>query len=473
MGRGRERAARARIIICGVLLAFIAGGCAGTAAVDLADAGRTRAYEPGVPNFDMEAVVRISAGASSVDVYNSIPFASLVYVKSGDRYEAEYDLVVQLLDRESKAVLLEKTELRRFSVSDFDSTQSYRTRVDVVPLDVSPGSYVVDVMLTDERSQATARRRQSIQIPEPGSEAPFVSRILVEGLAEDGEYAPVVSLHMPAMVDSLRATIQVFNLSRERPTEILMRLVRFATDTTVASPPYWLAPGRGSLAYLGAHFDRGDTLQVTRRPVGPDVEDAEIVFSLPSLMPGIHELRIEARRGEGEEILGQSRILSVKNEAFPEMAVLDDLIEALAYIAFEREIAEIRSAETPAEKKRRFDAFWGSLVPNRNAAANLIKLYYGRIEEANLFFTGYKEGWKTDRGMIYTILGPPLYVDRSFDTEVWHYSYSERDPVNTFVFERVQPFRDEPFDNFILQRRPYYQNEWSRAVDRWREGQVL
>ena len=460
-------------IICGAILTLIVGGCAGPAAVDLADAGRTRVYEPGVPNFDMEAVVRLSGGAPSVEIYNSIPFASLVYVKAGDRYEAEYELIVQLLDRGSKSVLQEKTETRRLSVSDFDSTQSYRTHIEVVPLEVSPGSYVVDVMLTDAGSRATARRRQSITIPEPGPGEPFVSRILIEGLSEDGGYAPVVSLHMPAMVDSLRATIQIFNLAEERPSQVLMRLVRFATDTTVASPPYWLAPGRGSLPYVGAFFDRVDTLQVTRRAIGPDVDDAEIVFSLPSLMPGIHELRIEARSSEGEVMLGQSRVLSVKNRAFPEMAVLDDLIEALAYIAFEREIEEIRAGKTPSEKKRRFDAFWGSLVPNRNAAANLIKLYYGRIEEANLFFTGYKEGWKTDRGMIYTILGPPLYVDRSFDMEVWHYSYSDRDPVNTFVFERVQPYRDEPFENYILQRRPYYQQEWSRAVDRWREGQVL
>ena len=38
-------------------------------------------------------------------------------------------------------------------------------------------------------------------------------------------------------------------------------------------------------------------------------------------------------------------------------------------------------------------------------AKELIKNYYGRLQHANLFFTSYLEGWKTDRGMIFMIFG--------------------------------------------------------------------
>jgi hypothetical protein len=75
--------------------------------------------------------------------------------------------------------------------------------------------------------------------------------------------------------------------------------------------------------------------------------------------------------------------------------------------------------------------------------------------------------------MVYVVMGPPLYVDQRIETETWHYSYGDRDPANTFVFEKVQHDVDQPFENYILQRRPYFQREWTRAVDLWRRGDVL
>jgi len=159
---------------------------------------------------------------------------------------------------------------------------------------------------------------------------------------------------------------------------------------------------------------------------------------------------------------------------FPRLTTLDELIDALAYIAYDRELAYIRAAPTPHEKKRRFDAFWGSLVQNRQVAANLLKLYYSRVEEANLFFTTYKEGWKTDQGMVYIVMGPPVVVEHFFDTEVWYYSYADRDPLNTFTFERARPYgANALFRNYFLRRRPIYEQMWIRAVERWRSGAVL
>ena len=154
---------------------------------------------------------------------------------------------------------------------------------------------------------------------------------------------------------------------------------------------------------------------------------------------------------------------------------MEEMVEALAYVAYPREIEHIRAAPTPLEKKRRFDAFWGELLPNRRVAASLIERYYSRIEEANLLFTSFKEGWKTDRGMVYVILGPPGYVDRRLDGEVWHYAtFAGRDPLHTFTFERVRTSEgDAVFENYVLQRRPYYEQVWFRALDRWRDGTVL
>jgi len=40
---------------------------------------------------------------------------------------------------------------------------------------------------------------------------------------------------------------------------------------------------------------------------------------------------------------------------------------------------------------------------------------------ANYFFTSYKPGWMTDRGMIYIVLGPPVILHKGDDFEEWIY----------------------------------------------------
>lgn len=456
-----------------IAIAILAAGCSGPSSIDSPDAGRTVAYEPGVPNFDMESVVRLAEGEPVVDVYFAIPHSSLVFVQADGRYVAEYEAIVQLTDRDGAAAVVEEIVTDTLAVATYDSTTSHLTHTRKVTLTAPPGEYVADVTMTDRSSEASVRRRQSVRIAPVVDEEPFISRPLLEARRDRSAFEPIVSMHLPARMDSLRASIHLYNLSEQSRLDVTMRLLAFRSDTTVASPPYWLVPTRASLQYRGVDYEEIDTVQVSRRPMDAVDETAVVVFSLPTLSSGIYRLTITAADNGGETLLQRERILSVKNESFPSLTSLDDLVDALTYIAFDDEIEDIREAGSFLERKRRFDAFWGSLVANRNLAANLIRLYYGRIEEANLFFSGYKEGWKTDRGMIYTILGPPIYVDKRVGLEIWHYSYGARDPTNTFVFERAIQQGEDPFETYILQRRPYYQHEWSRAVDRWRDGEVL
>lgn len=460
-------------IIVSALAILVLASCSGPRAIDSSDAGRTRAYEPGVPNFDMETVVRARADSVVVEAHISMPMSSLVFVRDGEGFVAHYEMIAEVTDRASKDLVLDEIQTQSIRLSDYDSTVSTVPHIRRIDLDVPAGSYVVQIMLTDGTTGESATRRQAVGVPVFGMGEPYVSRIHLEAQRDGSAFEPLVSLHMPEMLDSLRASIQLLNARPDGGLTVSMELVRFRSDTAVASPPYWLIPSRGSLAYRGIFYDEADTLQVARRDLSTAEGDAVVEFSLPQLSRGMFGLTIEGSDTSGTPFIRRERILSVKNETFPQIALLDDLVEALAYIAYEDEIEVIQEASTTAEKKRRFDAFWGSLVPNRNRAANLIKLYYGRIEEANLFFTTHKEGWKTDRGMVYVIMGPPIYVDNRVDTEIWHYSYGDDNPVKNFVFDKTQNQRDEAFVNYILERRPFYQQEWFRALDLWRSGDVL
>lgn len=92
--------------------------------------------------------------------------------------------------------------------------------------------------------------------------------------------------------------------------------------------------------------------------------------------------------------------------------------------------------------------------------------YFNNVEMANLHFTSYKEGWKTDRGMLFIVLGLPTAVYKFTDREVWEYKTLVYDMSFTFI---RSPTVFDP-ENYVLIRDKKYQLEWYEIVDLWRKA---
>ncbi|NNE71084.1 MAG: GWxTD domain-containing protein, partial [Rhodothermales bacterium] len=149
------------------------------------------------------------------------------------------------------------------------------------------------------------------------------------------------------------------------------------------------------------------------------------------------------------------------------------LRDALTYIATDDEMDRLRAATTPLAQKEAFDAFWGRNIADPNTAARTLERYFTRVEEANGTFSDFKEGWKTDRGMVYIVMGPPLYQEDSIEELRWFYSYDERNAGRYFVFDRVQGYPDElDMPHYVLKRSMEQEREWRLAVTRWRNGRA-
>ncbi|MGA7306897.1 MAG: GWxTD domain-containing protein [Rhodothermales bacterium] len=468
----------ANTILSLVVLALLTSSCGSSSALDSQLSGRTLVYSPGVPNFDLEAIATLRGDQSGIDLYIGLPKASLIFLKRGDEYVARYEVSIELRDEDDKYTLDDLTWSDTVRVADYEETQQYDQMIIQRRFNTEEGRYIVDATITDNNSEQIAERRLRLEVFSRETTGFALSRIRVEAREGAEPFKPIVSYHLPSSLDSLRSVVELYNVPPGEKVLVEMSLVSFPSDTSVANPPYWLTPNIGSLTYQGVDFSKPDTVQVTRRVLGDVQEDVTIEFTFPSLTHGTYRMTIEARSEdappEEAEILKRQRNLSIKSEDFPHVSTLNQLIDALSYIAYERELKEIRAGATVEERRARFDAFWGKLVNNREAARNLIKQYYGRVEEANLFFTGQKEGWKTDRGMVYIILGAPVFVEYSYDMQIWHYSYSDRDALNSFDFRRVRPFGNTAdFENYILLRRPFYERAWTRAIERWRSGSML
>lgn len=154
-------------------------------------------------------------------------------------------------------------------------------------------------------------------------------------------------------------------------------------------------------------------------------------------------------------------------EFYPKTRTPISLLEPLRYLLSAREYLKLNSF---VNTKTAIDSFWLSSSGNINRSKELIRVYYSRVHFANKYFTSYTEGWRTDRGMIYTIFGSPQTIYKSDDVERWIYGETRNLSSMDFYFERTK----NHFSNkhFVLNRQEVYKSSWYQAVDTWRNGRV-
>jgi GWxTD domain-containing protein len=155
----------------------------------------------------------------------------------------------------------------------------------------------------------------------------------------------------------------------------------------------------------------------------------------------------------------------VEPNKFPTITKTFDMVNPMIYILTRDERVKLFAAENP---KKELDAIWLNLGGNKSQAKKLIKAFYKRVEFANINFTTYKPGWKTDKGMIYVVYGKPDEVFRFNDKEIWRYNKKGSFSEITFIFyKRENTFSDNIYD---LERNERYNQIWYPMVEQWRNG---
>ncbi|MBB6611226.1 GWxTD domain-containing protein [Pontibacter sp. Tf4] len=160
-----------------------------------------------------------------------------------------------------------------------------------------------------------------------------------------------------------------------------------------------------------------------------------------------------------------ARGLLVEPWHFPQVTMAREMLQPLIYLTTSTERERLFKAPDP---KKAIDDFWLSVAGEKHLARELIRTYYGRVEQANKLYTSYKPGWATDRGMIYLIYGPPSDISRVGSTETWIYRQTEMQPYVKFVFTKKENNFTE--NHYELVRRREYEESWYSAVAKWRAG---
>ncbi|GEO03074.1 hypothetical protein AAE02nite_07380 [Adhaeribacter aerolatus] len=224
---------------------------------------------------------------------------------------------------------------------------------------------------------------------------------------------------------------------------VSVQLKQYETDFPAALPPFSLSQKKVSPTL--------SLIQTSEIPVGQNVTLAR---------EGLYVL------DAGE---ASTSIISVANQ-YPELTTARELIEPLIYMTSSEERKKLYEATEP---KKALDRFWLDIANQDQALAKrLIKEYYQRVKEANIFFSSHKDGWLTDRGMLYIILGKPSVVNRKQDAEEWTY-VNRRQGGAAYKFIFIKKPNTFTQNHYELIRRPEYEFVWYSTVEKWRKGTIL
>jgi GWxTD domain-containing protein len=134
------------------------------------------------------------------------------------------------------------------------------------------------------------------------------------------------------------------------------------------------------------------------------------------------------------------------------------LDEEVPYIITNEERAAFKKLDTDDEREQFIEAFWERRNPNPGSPENEFKEeYYRRIAYANEHYASGIPGWRTDRGRIYIMYGPPDELDdhdsggtyvrppeegggetSTYPFEQWRYRYIDGIGTNV-ILEFVDP----------------------------------
>lgn len=146
---------------------------------------------------------------------------------------------------------------------------------------------------------------------------------------------------------------------------------------------------------------------------------------------------------------------------FPKFNRVEQIRDPLMYVCTPD---EYKSLEAAGSDKALFDKVILEITRDKDRARNFMRSYFRRVELANTYFTSYKEGWRSDRGMIYLVFGPPDELLFNSGNQVWRYRALDV----SFTFVKSGSVYDP--DHFILLRDKRFAEAWYSTIDLWRKA---
>lgn len=434
-------------------------------------------YRPGFPEVRLvtAGIVDEITDSTKISLAAEIVYGSLIFKKFEDTFKADVVVDVQILDQSNPTNIINVKQYP-VTITQKDSRTSLSQEAFLVKKEypAQPGDYLINFSVTDLSNNKQTVRSSTAYIPNPAETTPHITNIRVFSKNDPLEdtFDPVTTYDLSNNADSIRFVFQVTNNNPQEPLELSSRLIKFRSDTSYARPMSFPNYNSSSLASKGIAFDKYEVINSSRRIINQS-GSVSIEFAFPGLDRGNYRFEVNNVSENGVKLF-KAREFSIKSPNYPSLKTARELAAPLYYLMDKKEFNKLMAIEDEIELKKAIDRFWLNNIKNERIALSVISLYYERVEEANKQFSSFKEGWKTDLGMIYILFGPPWYVLNSLDESRWSYSHDVYDFDYNFFFKASRlKSRAFPFDNFLLLRNNQYFSIQYQQVQKWLTGTIL
>jgi len=348
----------------------------------------------------------------------AIPYSRMVFAFRDSAYRAEIRFNLYVLDPDEN-LLFERDWRHHLSVPRYDETLSDSLFLQFATKALlARGKYKVVFESLDENVGISRYRKLDLRIPDYSRYALALSDLLL----------------LSGRHDLARETVTALPVS---PRAVIPR------DFTVYAEALLLkdVPDLQATFLWQDRFRtvRKDTASIVRVGQRLRIFRAYTIREAP-LGRYVVELKVEAKGIRTQRSATEVEI--VKQIQFYSEEALNRAIQQLVYIGEGAAYDSLLHAKTFAAKKYWFNRFWQEYYPAADSLNNPVREeYYRRVRYANRHFGDGMEGWRTDRGRIYILYGPPDSIERTMDQnmrnyEVWIYEKLQR----KFVFAEDSAF---------------------------------
>jgi GWxTD domain-containing protein len=369
-------------------------------------------------------------GMNRLEIYYKVFNRGLQFVRDGGDYRADYEVTVTVYGDNNRQITAFSRE-KSFKVKSFESTVSqddFRTS-QVVQL-LPPATYKVEFHVIDKNSGRDTETTFKAELNRFDSR---VSRI------SDVEFVHMIDTCITDSVFRKGGLTVIPLTSREIMGDSLAKLLYYHEI-------YQGSDSRKNVLIESRILDRKLEKVYFDSVRSEYSEDKGVIrqirqISLSRMKSGDYYLEILLKNR-------RNRVVDRVRTPFrlywsPEALVVNDFetaVTQLKYIADPGDTKKLKLAKTPDEQLAAWNEFWRSRDPSPGTAHNEAKEnYYRRIEYSNRHFSVLKkEGWRTDRGMVFIQYGTPDQIeDYPFELnakayQIWYY-YQLREP-RRFVF---------------------------------------
>ncbi len=414
---------RIKLTIAILLLMLLVAGCT--------DQKINQDKDLTLPNFSFVGLSEPLADKANikVSVHVKIPYTELQFTRVGENYLARYEVGVNILDKDNERLAgkIWSDSLKLNSYQDTRKTD--KTVLAVNSFTVPAAELTINVRVTDLYTKK--------------------SRILTDDVDQSNMYSGELALGNILIMDnpSSDKSELLVNQSFYEIIDTLLFKVRLIGELHPYELKYQLV--------VKGEKKLGESLILNHQ----GAIDSLLTFVVP--LTDMHftnyALHLTATDGQENRVTTKTNFnVRIRGINF-DVGDLDEAVKQLVYITTESQIREILHGAVDDELVK-FREFWLSLDPTPGTTENeLMDEYYRRVAFSIEAFSVIQEGWRSDRGMIYILFGPPDEIQRSpFEVD--------RKPYQVWEYYRIGKqfvFRDETgFGDYRLDQRFLDQNDW-------------